>query len=455
MSFNQHDNDPSPSTNPGQDFSSYNQASSPPFNTQQPAADDFFEQYVWSSPPPSPHGTELPTSSLTAAQLTSPDFLQDNQQGNNLSNAPQVNVYQQNNILSSGVQVNQPSNVLSSGSQVDQLNNVLSSGPQANQQGVGIPPANIASTQPAIPPQVNQQGNALPSGPPVNQQNVGIASANMPPAQPPPAALPQINQQANAPTGGPQANQQNGVAANGQQVNLQRNVVLTPGGINRLTGHNADMKFLQAIPAKAALPAMKLSLTELLTYFPNHLTWPYVMLRFVAAGAPAKGAPMKRVAQGQLFVRGVVNDQDATESINAKIRQQRREAGRMLLGPTSYTAQAAENQLKTLSAGRVSYDVSAYAARPYHQPTAHTKLVDIARGVRLHPAGQDAGIFTQVVQHVLGNLTTLADKTTADVMALANEPQLAFNHPPEAGTDDWDKNCLENMIQLLKAHGMP
>ncbi|KAI6912506.1 hypothetical protein KC318_g1992 [Hortaea werneckii] len=453
MPFNQHDNVPSPSTSTEQDytFSYPSSASSLPFNTQESAEYDIFHQDIWSSPPSDQDGAELPTSSLTAAQLTPPNFLQDNQQGNNFSSGPQINIYQQNNVLSNGVQVNQPSNILSSGPQVNQLKNVLSSGPQVNQQSVGISSANIPSTQQAhfVPPQVNQQGNALSSGPQVNQQGVGISSANMPPAQAAPAALPQINQQGNAPSNGPQANQQNAVPLNGQQVNLHRNLANYDTGIYRLTGHNADMKSLHAIPPNAALPAMELSLTELLTYFPNHSTWPYVMLRFNAVGARPK-----RIAQGQLFVRGVI-DEDATKSIDAKIRQQRREAGRVFFGVTTYTARAAENQLKTLSAGQVSYDVSAYTARVYHQPTVHTKLVDIARGVRLHPAGQDAGIFTQVVQHVLGNLATLADKTTADVVALANQPQLAFSYPAEKATDNWDKKCLERMIQLLKANGMP
>ncbi|KAI7198303.1 hypothetical protein KC316_g3815 [Hortaea werneckii] len=489
MPLNQHDNVPLPSTSPEQDFTfSYSSsASSPPFNTQQPGEYDIFHQDIWSSPPSDQYGAELPTSSFTTADLTPPDFSQDNQQGNYLSSGPQVNVYQQNNVLSGGVQINQPSNILSGGSQVNQLNNVSSNGPQVNQQGVGSSPANIPSTRPAsfvppqtkqqgdilssgpqvnqqgtgippanmppaqpasvAPPQVNQQGNALSSGPHVNQQSVGIASANMPPAQAAPVAPPQVNQQSNAPSNGPQANQQNNVAANGQQVNLQRNVVQTPAGINRIDGHNADMKALYAIPPNAALPAMELSLTELLTYFPNHTTWPYVMLRFRAVGARPK-----KIAQGQLLVRGVIH-QKATESVDAKIRQQRREAGRLSFGVTSYTARAAENQLKTLSAGSVSYDVSAYTARVYHQPAVHKKLVDIARGVTRHPGGQDAGIFTQVVQHVLGNLATLADKTTADVVTLA--AQHGFNHPAEKATDDWDKKCLERMMQLLAANGMP
>ncbi|KAI7549688.1 hypothetical protein KC331_g3651 [Hortaea werneckii] len=489
MPLNQHDNVPLPSTSPDQDFTfSYSSsASSPPFNTQQPGEYDIFHQDIWSSPPSDQYGAELPTSSFTTADLTPPDFSQDNQQGNYLSSGPQVNVYQQNNVLSGGVQINQPSNILSGGSQVNQLNNVSSNGPQVNQQGVGSSPANIPSTRPAsfvppqtkqqgdilssgpqvnqqgtgippanmppaqpasvAPPQVNQQGNALSSGPHVNQQSVGIASANMPPAQAAPVAPPQVNQQSNAPSNGPQANQHNNVAANGQQVNLQRNVVQTPAGINRIDGHNADMKALYAIPPNAALPAMELSLTELLTYFPNHTTWPYVMLRFRAVGARPK-----KIARGQLLVRGVIH-QKATESVDAKIRQQRREAGRLSFGVTSYTSRAAENQLKTLSAGRVSYDVSAYTARIYHQPTVHAKLVDIARGVTRHPGGQDAGIFTQVVQHVLGNLATLADKTTADVVTLA--AQHGFNHPAEKATDGWDKKCLKRMMQLLAANGMP
>lgn len=452
MPFNQYDNVPSPSTSREQDFTfSYSSsASSPPFNTQQPDEYDIFHQDIWSSPPSDQYGAELPKISFTAAQRTPPSFPQDNQQGNYLLSGPQINIYQQNNVLSSGVQINQPSNILSGGPQVNQLNNVSFNGPQVNQRGVGSSPANMPPAQPApvAPLQVNQQGNALSSGPHVNQQSVGIASTNMPPAQAAPVAVPQINQQGNAPSNGPQANQQNNVAANGQQVNLHRNLANYDTGIYRLTGHNADMKSLHAIPPNAALPAMELSLTELLTYFPNHTTWPYVMLRFKATRASTK-----RIAQGQLFVRGVIDDKDATKSIDAKIRQQRREAGRLSFGVTSYTPRAAENQLKTLSAGRVPYDVSAYTARVYHQPTVHKKLVDIARGVRQHPTGQDAGKFTQVVQHVLGSLATMADKTTADVVALA--AQHGFNHPAEKATDNWDKNCLERMIQQLKANGMP
>ncbi|KAI7164334.1 hypothetical protein KC349_g748 [Hortaea werneckii] len=451
MPFNQYHNVPSPSTSPEQDFTlGYSSsASSPPFNIQQPGEYDTFHQDFWSSPP---SGAELPTSSFTTTDLTPPNFSQDNQQGNYLSSGPQINVYQQSNVLSSGVQVNQPSNILSSGAQVNQLNNVSSNGPQVNQQGVGSSPANMPPAQPAsvAPPQVNQEGNALSSGPHVNQQGAGIPPANMPPAQPASVAPPQVNQQGNAPLNGPQANQQNNVAANGQQVNLHRNVVQTIAGINRIDGHNADMKALRAIQPGAKLPAMELSLTELLTYFPNHTTWPYVMLRFRAAGATTK-----RIAQGQLFVRGVINNEDATKSVDNKIRHQKLKAGDMLFGSgrTNYTSQDAENQLKTLSAGRVSFDVSAYTARIYHQPTVHTKLVDIARGVTRHPGGQDAGKFTQVVQYVLGNLATMADKTTADVVTLA--AQHGFTHPAEAGTDDWDRLCVERMILLLKANGMP
>ncbi|KAI7230678.1 hypothetical protein KC330_g6820 [Hortaea werneckii] len=451
--FNQHDNVPSPSTSPEQDFTfSYSSsASSPPFNTQQPDEYNIFHQDIWSSPPSDQDGAELPTSSLTAMQLTPPNFLQDNQQCHNLSSRPQVNVYQQNNVLSSGVQVNQPSNVLSSGPQVKQLNNVSSNGPQVIQQGVGISPASMPPAQPApsVPTHVNQQGNVLSSGPNATQQSVGIASTSLPPAQAAPVAPPQINQQSNARSNGPQANQQNNAAANSQQINLNRSLANSPAGIYRLTGHNADMKSLHAIAPGAKLPAMELSLTELLTYFPNHTTWPYVMLRFKATGASTR-----RIAQGQLLVRGVI-DEDATKSIDGKIRHQVREAGIVLLGGiTRYTSQDAENQLKTLSAGRVSYDVSAYRARVYYQSNVRDmKLVDIARGVRLHPGGQDAGKFTQVVQHVLGNLATMADKTTADVVALA--AQHGFTHPAQAGTNDWDRKCVERMIQLLKAHGMP
>ncbi|KAI7221049.1 hypothetical protein KC333_g1959 [Hortaea werneckii] len=451
MPFNQYDNIPSPSTSPEQDFTlSYSDlASSPPFNTQQPGEYDILHQDIWSSPPSDQYGAELPTSSLTTADLTPPNFFQENQQGNDLSSGPQVNIYQQNNVLSCGVQINQPSDILSGGPQVNRLNNVSFNGPQVNQQSVGSSPSNIPSTQPAsfVPPQTNQQGNILSSGPQVNQQGAGIPPANMPTAQPAPVAPPQVNQQGNAPSNGPQANQQNNVAANGQQVNLHRTLANYETGIYRLTGHNADMKALHAIPPNAALPAMELSLTELLTYFPSHTTWPYVMLRFRAAGASSK-----KIAQGQLLVRGVIH-QKATESVDAKIRQQRREAGRLSFGVTSYTPRAAENQLKTLSAGQVSYDVSAYTARIYHQPTAHKKLVDIAHGVRAHPGGQDAGKFTQVVQHVLGNLATMADKTTADVVTLA--AQHGFTHPAEKATDDWDKKCLKRMMQLLAANGMP
>ncbi|KAI7550027.1 hypothetical protein KC331_g3439 [Hortaea werneckii] len=316
MPFNQYDNVPSPSTSPEQDFTlSYSSsASSPPFNIQQPGEYDTFHQDFWSSPP---SGAELPTSSFTTTDLTPPNFSQDNQQGNYLSSGPQINVYQRNNVnqlnnvSSNGPQVNQqgvgssPANTPSTQPasfvplQTNQQGNILSSGPQANQQGAGIPPANMPPAQPAsvAPPQVNQQGNALSSGPHVNQQSVGIASASMPPAQAAPVAPPQANQQGNAPSNGPQANQQNNVAANGQQVNLHRNVVQTIAGINRIDGHNADMKALRAIPPGAKLPAMELSLTELLTYFPNHTTWPYVMLRFRAAGAPTK-----RVTIGRVFM---------------------------------------------------------------------------------------------------------------------------------------------------------
>ncbi|GAB1740083.1 hypothetical protein NU219Hw_g5002t1 [Hortaea werneckii] len=420
MPFSQHDNVPSPSTSPEQDFTlSYpSSASPPPFNTQQPGEFDIFDQDFWSSPSSGQYGDGSPMSSIPTAQLTPPSFFQDNQQGNNLSSGPQVNVYQQNNVLSSGAQVNQPFNVISSGPQANQQSIVPSSGPQVNQQGVGIPPANMPLTQPAH------------------------------------GALPHINQQGNTPSNGPQANQQNNVPPIGQQVNLQRNVVRSPAGIHRVKGHNADMKALHAIPPNAALPAMELSLTEILTYFPNHLTSPYVMLRFKAAGAS-----VKRIAQAQLLVRGVIDD-NATKSIDAKIRQQTREAGNVFFGRTVYTALEAENQLKTLSAGQVSYDVSAYSPRAYYQNNVrHMTLVEIARGVTVHPTGQDAGIFTQVVQYVLSNLNTLGDTTTAGVQGVialaANQPHaLTFSRPLEAATDDWDKKCLERMILLLKANGM-
>ncbi|KAI7351956.1 hypothetical protein KC320_g4735 [Hortaea werneckii] len=451
--FNQHDNVLSPSTSQEQDFSYFGTASSPPFNTQQPAEYDIFHQDVWSNAPSRQYGAELPTSSNLTAQWTPPGFLQNNEQGNNFSSGPQINVYQQNNVLSSGVQINQPSNVLSSGPQVNQLNNSLSSGPQINQQGVGISSANVTPAQSAsfVPHQVNQQGNVLSSGPQVNQQNVGIPPANAPSVLPGPVVPPQANQQGNVPTSGPQANQQNNVAANGQQVNIPHSTTQTSTGAIRSSGHNADMKFLQAIPPNAALPAMELSLTELLTYFPLHTVWPYVILRFKAAGASTK-----RIGQGQLLVRGAVIDRRTTTSAWNRIRQQKCKAGEILfgVGRTDYTSQDAENQLKTLSAGRVSYDVSAYSARVFHQPTVHTKLVDIARGVRRHPSGVGAGKFTQVVQHVLRNLATLADKTTVDAVTLANDPQLAFSYPAEQATDDWDEKCLEDLMQELANAGV-
>ncbi|KAI7476594.1 hypothetical protein KC351_g9351 [Hortaea werneckii] len=479
MAFNQHDSVLSPGISQEQDFSYFGPASSLPFNTQQPAEYDIFHQDVWSSPPSGQHGAEMPTSSIPTAQQTPAGFFQDNQQGNHFSSGPQINVYQQNNVVSSGVQINQPSNVLSSGPQVNQLNNSLSSGPQVNQQGVGIPSANMPPSRsaPFVPPQVNQQGNVLSggpqvnqhgnvlsggrpvnqqgnilsSGPQVNQQNVGVPPANGPPVQPAPSVPSQANQQGNVPSSGPQAPQQNNVAANGQQINLQRDVADYNSGITRLTGHNADMKSVHAIPPNAALPAMELSLTELFTYFPLHTTWPYVMLRFVAAGAATK-----RISQSQWFVRGVIDD-EATATNDNKIRQQKCKTGEILFGfgRTIYTSQDAENQLKTLSAGRVSYDVSAYRARRYYQSkVGHMKLVDIARGVRRHPSGVGAGKFTQVVQHVLANLATMADKTTLDAVTLANDPQLAFSYPAEQATDDWDEKCLEGMMRLLKANGM-
>ncbi|KAI7259366.1 hypothetical protein KC343_g4297 [Hortaea werneckii] len=464
--FNQHDNVLSPSTSQEQDFSYFGPASSPPFNNQQPDEYDIFHQDVWSSAPSGQYGAELPTSSNPTAQWTTPGFLQNNQQGNNYSSGPQINIYQQDNVLSSGAQVNQPSNVLSSGPQVNQLNNSLSrgpqvnqlsnslsSGPQVNQQGVGISSASMppAQSAPFVPPQVNQQGNVVSSAPQVNQQNVGIPPANGPPAQPAPSVPSQANQKGNVPTSGPQATQQNNVAANGQQINLQREVADYNSGITRLTGHNADMKSVHAIPPNAALPAMELSLTELFTYFPLHTTWPYVMLRFVAAGAATK-----RISQSQWLVRGVIDD-EATATNDNKIRQQKCKTGEILfgVGRTIYTSQDAENQLKTLSAGRVSYDVSAYRARRYYQSkVGHMKLVDIARGVRRHPSGVGAGKFTQVVQHVLANLTTLADNTTVDAVTLANDPQLAFSYPAEQATDDWDEKCLEDMMQELANAGV-
>ncbi|KAI6829333.1 hypothetical protein KC332_g7372 [Hortaea werneckii] len=452
MAFNQHDSVLSPGISQEQDFSYFGPASSLPFNTQQPAEYDIFHQDVWSSPPSGQHGAEMPTSSIPTAQQTPAGFFQDNQQGNHFSSGPQINVYQQNNVVSSGVQINQPSNVLSSGPQVNQLNNSLSSGPQVNQQGVGIPSANMPPSRsaPFVPPQVNQQGNVLSGGPQVNQQNVGIPPANAPSAPPGPVVPAQANQQGNVPTSGPQANQQKNFAANGQQVTIPHSTTQTSTGAVRSAGHNADMKFLQAVPPEAALPAMELSLTELWTYFPLHTTWPYVLLRFKAAGAPPK-----RIAQGQLLVRGAVNDQRATDTIWGRIRHQSLETGRLLLGSTIYTQRAAEYQLKTLSAGRVSYDVSAYTARRYHQSkVVDMKLVDIARGVRRHPSGVGAGKFTQVIQHVLGNLATKADTTTVDAVAMANDPQLAFSYPAEQATDDWDEKCLEDMMQELANAGV-
>ncbi|KAI7281800.1 hypothetical protein KC345_g3923 [Hortaea werneckii] len=451
--FNQHDNVLPPSTSQEQNFSYFGPANSPPFNIQQPAEYDIFHQDVWSNPPSGQYGAEMPTSNITAVQRSPSGFLQNNEQSNYLSSGPQINVYQQNNVFSSGLQINQPSNVLSSGPQVDQLNNSLSSGPQVNQQGVGIPSANMAPAQsaPFVPPQVKQQGNIISNGPQANQQNVGIPPPNRPPVQPAPSVPSQANQQGNMPTSGPQANQQNNVAANGQQINLQREVADYNSGITRLTGHNADMKSVHAIPPNAALPAMELSLTELFTYFPLHTTWPYVMLRFVAAGAATK-----RISQSQWLVRGVIDD-EATATNDNKIRQQKCKTGEILLGTgrTIYTSQDAENQLKTLSAGRVSYDVSAYTARRYYQSkVGHMKLADIARGVRRQPSGVGAGKFTQVVRHVLANLPTLADKTTIDAVTMANDPQLAFSYPAEQATDDWDEKCLEDMMQELANAGV-
>ena len=450
--FNQHDSVLPPGTSQEQDFSYFGPGSSPPFNTLQPAEYDTFHQDVWSSPPSGQYGAALPTSNIPTAQRSPPGFLQNNQQGNNYSSGPQINVYQQNNVLSSAAQVNQPSNVLSSGPQVNQLNNALSSGPQVNQEGVGISSASMppAQSAPLVPPQVNQQGNVVSSGLQVNQQNVGIPPTNAPSAPPGPVVPPQVNHQGNVPTSGPQANQQNNVAANGQQVTIPHVTKQTAAGAHRSDGHNADMKFLQAVPPEAALPAMELSLTELWTYFPLHTVWPYVLLRFKAVGLSPK-----MIAQGQLLVRGAVNDQRATDTIYAKIRHQSLETGRLLLGGTSYTKRAAGTQLKTLSAGRVSYDVSAYTARRYYQSkVVDMKLVDIARGVRTHPSGVGAGKFTKVVQHVLANLATMADKTTVDAVTLANDPQLAFSYPAEQATDDWDEKCLEDMMRLLKANGM-
>ncbi|KAI7342074.1 hypothetical protein KC354_g16636 [Hortaea werneckii] len=450
--FNQHDNALWPSMSQQQDFSYSSSSSSPPFNTQQPAEYDIFHQDVWSSPPTGQYGAELPTSSIPTPQQTPSGFLQNSQQSNKLSSGPQINVLQQNNIFANAVQVNQPSNVLSSGPQVNQQNNVLSSGPQVNQQGIVIPPPNGPPVQSAsfVPPQINQQSTVPTIGPQVNQQNVGIQPPNGPPAQPAPSVPSQANQQGNVPTTGPQANQQNNLQLIGPPVILPVNTRRTSTGARRSAGHNADWKFLQAVPSEAALPAMDLSLTELLTYFPLHTTWYYVMLRFKAAGASPR-----RIAQGRLLMRGVVNDRRATETDYGKIRHQSLEAGRVLLGGTSYSPRAAENQLKTLAAGRMSYDVSAYRTRSYYRnKVVDMKLVDIARGVRVHPTGEDAGKFTKVVQHVLANLTTLADTTTVGAVILANDPQLAFSYPAERATDNWDKKCLERMMQRLAANGM-
>ncbi|KAI7086696.1 hypothetical protein KC356_g4821 [Hortaea werneckii] len=451
--FNQHDNTLWPSMSHEQDFSHSSSASSPPFDTQQPAEYDIFHQDVWSSPPTGQCSAELPTSSIPTAQQTTSGFLQNSQQSHNFSSGPQINVLQQNNIFPNAVQVNQPSNVLSSGPQVNQQNNVLSSGPQVNQQAIGIPPANGPPAQSAsfVPPQINQQSTVPTSGPQVNQQNVGIQPPNGPPAQPAASVTSQANQQGNVPTTGPQANQQNNLQLIGPPVILPFSTTQTSTGAHRSAGHNADWKFLQAVPSEAALPAMDLSLTELLTYFPLHTTWYYVMLRFKAAEA----SPW-RIAQGKLLMRGVVNDQRATKTDYGKIRHQIREAGNVLLGGnTIYTSQDAENQLKTLAAGRVSYDVSAYTTRSYYSnKVADMKLVDIARGVRMHPTGEEAGKFTKVVQHVLANLNTLADTTTVGAVILANDPQLAFSYPAERATTNWDKKCLERMMQRLAANGM-
>ncbi|KAI7187796.1 hypothetical protein KC363_g5781 [Hortaea werneckii] len=451
--FNQHEDVLLPSMSQQQDFSYSSSSSSPAFNTQQPAEYDIFHQDVWSSPPSGQYGAELPTSSIHTPQQTPSGFLQNSQQSDNFSSGPQINVLQQNNIFPNAVQVNQPSNVLSSGPQVNQQNNVLSSGPQVNQQGVGVPPPNGPPAQSAsfVPPQINQQSTVTTSGLQVTQQNVGIQPPNGPPAQPAPSVPSQANQQGNVPTTGPQANQQNNLQLIGPPVILPFSTRRTSTGARRSAGHNADWKFLQAVPSEAALPAMDLSLTELLTYFPLHTTWYYVMLRFKAAEA----SPW-RIAQGKLLMRGVVNDQRATKTDYGKIRHQIREAGNVLLGGnTIYTSQDAENQLKTLAAGRVSYDVSAYTTRSYYSnKVVDMKLVDIARGVRMHPTGDEAGKFTKVVQHVLANLTTLADTTTVGAVILANDPQLAFSYPAERATDNWDKKCLERMMQRLAANGM-
>ena len=203
----------------------------------------------------------------------------------------------------------------------------------------------------------------------------------------------------------------------------------TAGAAGRGGRRNYHEDLASAVAVGTRLPSCQIGAVELLTFFPNHTQWPEAGLRLYR-----NGFKHKEIAKVQLQARGKL-DKASQQKREQALRHQISTNGKIFFNDPNFTL---KNSANLMTPVRV-YDASNYVPRPRVTRSAMTtaRLVNVARGITIWPAGEDRGIVTQVIEYA--HQHNDLQYTIADIPQLAQ--QLGFVAPHEASTAQWDQNA--------------
>ncbi|KAF2771879.1 hypothetical protein EJ03DRAFT_10486 [Teratosphaeria nubilosa] len=226
----------------------------------------------------------------------------------------------------------------------------------------------------------------------------------------------------------------------------------TPGTILTKHGHvravtaNTDLR--DAMPYSTELPdCSELGAMEIIAYYPNHFSWPELLLRLLAAGWTTS-----LIAEYALYARGRLTVAAVTR-LNNKIRKATTTAGNTFFKTRRFTMKKHADQMlsSTFQQGPTTYDVTHIQPPAKIQPhMAPGLLSDLSYAVVNHPAGEDRGVLTQVILYDQNKGGQSPGLTTDDVQHIGNRQ--GFVMPQEARTTrDWDTRARDRALAIIKA----